>query len=569
MTAFVNRGRLFSSLPRLRFILTTVFSFGGRLLIARLRLLYLIPWRLRITAFLGKGGKEEVIFPADRHVDAGVFSPPVLRRMLERLGPTFVKLGQVMSLRPDVVGETLSRELSKLQSDVAPFPFDEVERIIVEEFGEAPSVLFSSLDRQPAAAASLAQVHRGFLKDGTEVAVKVQRPGIRKTIEQDIRILLYLARLMEKRVPEVRPYNPVQVIEEFADWTRRELNFAAEGHNAERFRFAFRENPHIKIPLIYWELTSPRVLTMEYIRGVRADDPDGIERQGLSRRQLALRGVEAQLQQILIDGFFHADPHPGNSFALEGNILCFYDFGMVGYLTQKQRRELLSSFLAFTNKDVEEFLNHFLHLAKPLQGADLGAFQRDGAEILNQIFFSPTDTSVAWVFFRLIHRAAVRGVSFPSDLALFAKAMITTEAMGLALYPDFDFDRHLAPFIKKAFEAYVDPTRLRTSFANDIIDYVSLLQDLPTRAQAILKSAEDRQDQAARRETEQRLWITRELRAQSIMRLAEMSLLAAAFLVALTVIAGVGLFSSAIFYGSIGFFLAVFLISLFVTRTRE
>jgi ubiquinone biosynthesis protein len=569
MTTFMSRGRLVSSLPRLRFILGTAFLFGGRLLIARLRLLYLIPWRLRMAVFLGKGGKEDSIFPAGRDEDGGVFSPPVLRRMLERLGPTFVKLGQIMSLRPDVVGEALSRELSKLQSDVAPFPFDDVERIIIEEFGEAPSVLFLSLDRQPAAAASLAQVHRGFLKNGVEVAVKVQRPGIRKTIEQDVRLLLYLARLMEKHIPEVRPYNPVRVIEEFADWTGRELNFAVEGHNAERFRFAFRENPHIRIPLIYWEFTSPRVLTMEYIRGVRADDPEGIERQGLSRRQLALHGVEAQLQQILMDGFFHADPHPGNSFALEGNVLCFYDFGMVGYLTQKQRQELISSFLAFTNKDVEEFLDHFLHLAEPLRGADLAAFQRDGAEILNQIFFSPTNTSVAWVFFRLIHRAAVRGISFPADLALFAKSMITTEAMGLALYPDFDFDRHLAPFVKRAFETYVDPTRLRTSFANDIIDYVSLLQDLPTRAQAILKSLEDRQERAAGRAAEQTQWMSRELRAQSIMRLAEMSLLAAAFLVALAVIAGVGLFSSALLYGSIAFFLAVFLISLFVTRIRE
>ena len=345
--------------------------------------------------------------------------------------------------------EELSGELSKLQSDVTPFPFEDVESIIREDLGGPPDAVFRSFDRQPVAAASLAQVHRAFLDDGEEVAVKVQRPGIRKVIDQDIGILLALTRLAERLVPAVRPYSPVQVVKEFADWTRRELDFAVEGRNADRFRFAFAGNPHIKVPAIYWDYTTSRILTMEYIHGVRTDDLAAIEKEGLDRKMLALHGVDAQLQQILIDGFFHADPHPGNSFAIEGNGLCFYDFGMVGYLNEEQRRELTSCLVAFANKNIERFLAHFLRLARVTEASDTAGFEKDAYEVLSELFFSPANPSIAWIFFRLINKGAARKIGFPADLALFSKAIITTEAMGLALYPDFDFNEHLAPFRKE------------------------------------------------------------------------------------------------------------------------
>jgi ubiquinone biosynthesis protein len=350
-----TRSLRISSLARLRFILATVFLFGGRYLLERLKVLYLVPWNLRLRARFGGEAGRRLVPPGAGHA----LSPPVLRELLETLGPTFVKLGQILSLRPDFVGEDISRELSSLQSYVPPFPFREVERIIEEDLGKAPGEAFYRFDPEPVAAASLAQVHRAVLGDGTPVAVKVQRPDIRKTIEQDIRLLRYFAHLAEKFVPEVRAYNPVKVVEEFADWTGRELDFAVEGHNAERFRFAFRDNPFIEIPRVYWEFTTRRVLTMEYVEGVRVDDARAIEEHGLDPKEIALNGVNAQLQQILIDGFFHADPHPGNSFALPGNVLCFCDFGIVGYLSESQRRELTGCFVAFANRDLDHFLEHF------------------------------------------------------------------------------------------------------------------------------------------------------------------------------------------------------------------
>lgn len=262
-----------SSFRRLRFILTKIFLFGGGALVQRIRLSPLIAWKWKLHHTADHThGEHELVWIKDHTF---CIPPSRLRELMETLGPTFVKLGQVLSLRPDLVGQDLSRELSKLQSQVAAFSYEYVTKIITEEFGRASDRVFASIDPVPVAAASLAQVHRAQLPDGTEVAIKVQRPEIGKVIEEDIRILRFLARLADRFIPEIRPYQPRKVVEEFADWTGRELDFVVEGHNAERFRFAFRDNPYIRIPTIYWEFTTPRVLTMEFVSGVRADDLPG------------------------------------------------------------------------------------------------------------------------------------------------------------------------------------------------------------------------------------------------------------------------------------------------------
>ncbi len=557
-----------ASLARLRFILTTIFLFGGKCLIERLRLLYLVPmqWRIRDLLHQRVTGR-----PALKREALEIVSPAGLRELLERLGPTFVKLGQVLSLRPDLVGEELSREFSRLQSAVSPFPFTRVKQIVAEEFGKGIDELFVLFEPDPVAAASLAQVHRAYLSDGAEVAVKVQRPDIGPTIEQDVYLLTHLARLAERLIPEIRPYNPVRVVQEFSDWTRRELDFRSEAHNAERFRFVFRENPNIKIPSIYWGHTSRRVLTMEYVHGVRADDLAGIERSGLDRRTLALHGVDAQLQQILIDGFFHADPHPGNSIALAGNVLCFYDFGMVGHLDENQRRELISCFVAFASRDIETFLRHFLHVAEINPGSDVAGFSKDASELLGEIFFSPATANVAWLFFRLIHRGAVRNIGFPPDLALFSKALITTEAMGLTLYPDFDLGEHLAPFVKKAFDAYIDPMQLRRSFATDMIDHVAFMKELPERVQGLLKKLTAEERTPARLDTRDLDAMQSVLQRQLDRRLAEIALLCLAAL--LTALAVLGRTLPAAVYSilNIGmlFFFVLFLLSLFRSWKKQ
>ncbi|MEW6324228.1 MAG: AarF/ABC1/UbiB kinase family protein [Nitrospirota bacterium] len=477
-----------ADLNRLRKILVAVCEAGGGLLVNRLRLRYWVPLWCRIHCAFKRGAPETCLV----QMQAGrpVVSASDLRELLERLGPTFIKLGQVLSMRADLVGASLSQELSKLQSDATPFSYEDARRIVKAELGKFPEELFKSFDERPVAAASLAQVHRAFLPNGMEVAVKIQRPAIRRLIEQDIHILYYLADLAERRMPELALYHPTQVIKEFADWTLRELDFSAEGHNAERFRAMFRDNPKIHIPAIVWELTTPRVLTMEFSHGVKVNEVGKIRAMGVDTRRLAEVGVEALFHQFFIAGFFHADPHPGNFFALPGGVLCLHDFGMVGYLEQAARRELLGCVAAFVNKDIDGYTKHLLHLAVTDEQSDVTGFKKDVAAILSEFLFSDHPPSVAWAFFRVMNRGAQNGVRFPADLALFGKAIVTTEGMGRTLYPDFDLNQELKPFVAKAMADYFSPANALQSLKTDVLDYVGALKALPERLQNVLTKLE-------------------------------------------------------------------------------
>lgn len=485
----LNLKNIIGDLNRFREILGIVFETGGGALLKKMRLTYLVPWKCRVHCFFNPPQQEKCLL--EMSGETATFSPEVLRTVLERLGPTFVKLGQVLSLRADIVGESISEEFSKLQSDVQPFPYEQVRIIMTEEFKKSPEELFRAFEETPVAAASLAQVHRAHLKDGTEVAVKIQRPNIRAVIERDIHILFYLAHLAERFLPESRPYQPVRTVKEFADWTLRELDFKQEGNNAERFRFAFKDNQYVHMPVIYWEYTKEKVLTMEFLHGIKADNVAGIRRLESDPKQLALNGLGAMFQQFLIDGFFHADPHPGNFFAMKGNVLCLHDFGMVGFLSPEQRRELVSCFVAFENKDVDNFIKHFMHMAIISEASDISGFRNDASGILSELFFTPGQKSIAWAFFRLINNGAKREIRFPADLALFGKAVITTEAMGLKLYPEFDFNRELQPFVEKALKSYLDPAKALQTFKADIFDYLGFLKSLPEKTQGLLQKIEE------------------------------------------------------------------------------
>lgn len=478
---------ILGDLRRLREILSVVWEVGGGLLVEQLRLKYLVPLRCRIHCALHPRHPDDCLVRMCGEQIA--FSGDVLRSVLERLGPTFVKLGQVLSLRADVVGEEISSKLSGLQSNVPAFPYEVAQRIIREELGRNPEAIYRSFDPQPVAAASLSQVHRAVLPDGTEVAVKVQRPEIERTIRQDIGLLSFLARLAE-RLPRFRPYGPRRIVDEFADWTLAELDFAREGHNADRVRFMFADDPHIHVPRIHWAQSSRRVLTMDFVHGIKADDLAGMQRLNVDSQQLAMHGVRAMCRMFFLEGFFHADPHPGNFFALENDTLCLHDFGMVGTLSRRQRHTLLRAVLAFMNRDIDGYVEHFQRLAILSSESETAAYEKDLAGILSELCYSPVPSSNAWAFFRAINKGAQHGVRFPADLALFGKAMITTEAMGRKLYPDFQFDEQLQPFVRDAIEAYVK--RLKRSLEGSLIETLDLMEELPNRLRAILEIAERR-----------------------------------------------------------------------------
>lgn len=477
-----------SDLNRLRKILVIVGESGGGLLIDRLRLKYLLPLRYRIGRLLKKepSGDEPITVEGP----APLLPPAALRSLLERLGPTFIKFGQILSMRADLVGEALSRELSKLQSNAETFPYETAREIFKEELGEYPEACFKSFEEAPVAAGSLAQVHRAFFPDGTEVAVKIQRPGIRKIIEQDIHLLFFLAGLAERFLPEITTHQPTRIVKEFADWTLRELDFRAEGYHAERFRYIFRESPDILIPTVFWDHTASRVLTASFSHGVKVTDLEKIAALGINREKLASVGVDAFFKQFFIAGFFHADPHPGNFFAMPDGRLCLHDFGMVGYLDERSRRELLSCLIAFVHKDIEGYTRHLLHLATLEEGGDRATFEKEIAGILSEFFFSDRSPSVAWAFFRVINRAARNGIRFPADLALFGKALVTTEGMGSRLDPDFNFNRELEPYVRKALKEYFSPAKAFQKLQTDLLDHLGSLASLPQQIQQVLSKLE-------------------------------------------------------------------------------
>ncbi len=514
-----------SDLNRLRVILTTVMEAGGGVLVTRLGLRRRVPLSCQVRTFLRPPPAQRCLLPRGGRT----LSPAALRETLEKLGPTFIKLGQVLSMRPDLVGEPVSQELAKLQDAAPPFPFAEVSRIVTEELGRPPGELFQRFDEAPVAAASLAQVHRACLKDGTEVAVKVQRPDIRKTVTQDIRVLAYLAGLAARALPELRLYRPQQIIAEFADWTLRELDFREEGTSADRFRHAFRGNCYIVIPRVHWAFTTARVLTEDFIHGVRASDAPAMARLDIDRRTLAQAGANALLKQSLVDGFFHADPHPGNFFVLPGGVLCLYDFGMVGYLTRRERRELAACLLATLDKSTEDFTRHYLHLVRAGEESDLAGFRKDMAGVLNGLFFSPAPPSVAQALMRLLRQGAARGVAVPTSLALFGRAMMTAEVMGRAIDPHFSLNRALRPFVWQLWLAYFSPESLLRSLRTNLFDYQELLEALPEHVEGILGQLE-RGELSIRLNTRELRSLWREFDAQTELRLLGLGVAGAFFL---------------------------------------
>src|SRR5512145_1015132 len=264
-----------------------------------------------------------------------------MRMALEELGPTFVKLGQVMATRVDLFPPRWIAEFEKLQAEVPAVPFEALLPELERALGRSPFEVFRDIDTRAQGAASIAQVHRAKLQDGTPVVLKVRRPGVRATIDADLRLLRRVAELVEAEIPEARRYRPAEIAAQFAASLEREVDFASETRNIERFAKNFAGDPHIVIPRIYPEWTSDTLLVQEHIEGVPGTDPAAVEKAGLDRKLLAARGAEAFLKMILVDGFFHADPHPGNVFFLPGERIVLIDFGMVGRLSPQRRKQVI------------------------------------------------------------------------------------------------------------------------------------------------------------------------------------------------------------------------------------
>lgn len=417
--------------------------------------------------------------------------PERLRQALEALGPTFIKLGQVLSTRPDFVPPAYVAELTKLQDAVAPDPWDPVKAQIERELGAPTGDLFAAVDPEPVACASLAQVHNAVLHDGTLVVIKVQRPGIEEAIEVDLEILQDIARLVEGRIALARLYDLPETARRFAATLRAELDFFREGHNADRFRESFAEESYLYIPEIHWEFTTRRVLVMERLSGIRISSVEALDRAGYDRHRIAVHAAQMIVKEVLEDGFFHADPHPGNFVVLPSEVIGAMDFGMVGHLGRRLRSDLTRLYVATVRMDEQSIVDHLIRMGAVVEGVDRRALERDLALLLGKYFGLPLHAIRAR---EVMHDAAPvafrHHLRLPPELWLLGKTLAMVEGVGRKLDPEFDFlafsKPHLRRFLLKTIVARDSGARLVEVGG----DWTHLLTLLPRVGSQLLVQAE-------------------------------------------------------------------------------
>jgi len=418
---------------------------------------------------------------------SGLGTAPRLRMAFQELGPTFIKLGQILSLRPDLIPPEVATELSKLQDAVPPVAFDLLKTKIEEEYRFPLSEVFAEFQEESIAAASMAQVHRAKLKTGEEVAVKILRPNIHNVIKTDIEILFNIAELIEKYIPESRLYNLVGIVGEFAKTIRKEENLSFEGRNIDIFRRYFKDDKTMKLPLVYWPLTTEEILVMEFIDGVKISDDEGIERLKLDRKELANNGARAMLKEVFEYGIFHADPHPGNIFVLPGNVIAPVDFGMVGRIDDEMREYLLDILEGIVRKDTYKIIQALLNVQVVDTQINKRQFNRDLLDFLDRYYGVPLNqldsSKLVNEFMELIRSYRIK---LPADLVMMGRALVISEAVGRHLYPEFNYFDLLIPYVKKQLLLRMSPARHYREFARSIDQISDILKRLPEDIQSFL-----------------------------------------------------------------------------------
>ncbi|ADI83926.1 ABC1 kinase family protein [Geobacter sulfurreducens] len=410
-----------------------------------------------------------------------------MRLALEELGPTFVKLGQILSTRPDVIPRSFVLEFARLQDQVPSFPFEDALDQIRRELGRDPEERFSFIDPEPLAAASIAQVHRARLVSGEEVVVKVRRPGVVEAVETDIDAMMGLAVLAERHLPRSDIYDPVGLVKEFARTIRREMDFAREGHTIERFAENFAGDPTLYFPTVHWDCTARGLLTMEFINGIKVSDTAALERAGMDRRLIARRGADAFLKMVLTHGFFHGDPHPGNVLILPDNVICLLDYGMVGRLDAQLKGYLTDILLAIVQRDVDEVISLLLYSGEIADTLDTRALKRDLTGLIDNYYETPLqEIEVGRVLLEFLEVITTYHIKFQPDLMLLAKALVAIEGMGRELDPAFDMVEHLRPFMKQAVRDRFSPRQLIREMNSNLLSYFTLARNLPRDLKELL-----------------------------------------------------------------------------------
>ena len=423
--------------------------------------------------------------------DLARLEPPVqVRLAMEELGPTFVKLGQILAGRADLFGPEWIAEFEKLHSHVPAVPLADLRPQLREDLGDEPEAVFARFDTEPLAAASIAQVHRAQLQDGTEVIVKIRRPGIADTIAADLRLLGRLAALAEEQLPWLKPYRPQQLVKELAKSLQRELDLASECRNAERIAKNMAGMPWIVVPHVHWQHTRERVNVQDFIGGIAGNHLEALQDNGHDRRLLAQRGAQAVLKMIVEDGLFHADPHPGNVFYLPDNRIAFIDFGMVGRLSVKRRGELLALLLGLVERNPQAVADVLLDWTGDGSGADIDALEAEIEAFVDQYYGVPlSQLSLGGMLGDVTAILRAHHLALPSDLALLIKAFITLEGLGRGLDPDFHMAEEALPLLRKVMRAQYRPKVLAQRAWRNVRRMLALVEQLPHDLSRLMRNA--------------------------------------------------------------------------------
>lgn len=409
-----------------------------------------------------------------------------IRRILEELGPTFIKMGQIASTRPDLIPADILKELEKLQDHVPPFPFEEVEQIIKQELGSTIDTLFKVFREAPLAAASIGQVHFAILKSNERVAVKIQRPNISKVIQTDLEILQDLVQLATPRLEWASRYQLPEIVEEFSKSLQAELNYTIEARNTERVSKQFEKDAKIHIPKIFWDLSTQKILTLEFVEGIKLNDMMKLDELGYNRKILAERFVHSIFQQILIEGFFHGDPHPGNLLAEPGEVIVFLDFGMVGHLTIEMKTQIASLIIAMMRKNTDGVIKAITKMGLIPDDINIQKLTRDVDELKEKYLDVPlSQVSLGESINDLFSIAFKHHIQIPADLTLLGKTLLTMEGTVEMLDPELSIMDIAEPFGRKLLKERLHPKKLAESAANYLLEYGEILSQLPKHIQEL------------------------------------------------------------------------------------
>lgn len=460
--------RFFRNLGRTREIVTVLLNQGFGDVVDRLGLMRTLRWWTR------------AIFRRKHEPEERLTVPQRVRMTLEELGPTFIKFGQVMSTRPDLVPAGLILELEKLQERVPPFPAEEARRILEHELGAPVEKLFAEFDPQPLAAGSLGQVHRARHFDGRPLAVKIRRPNVVREVERDLSLMAELAILLERHLPEAEIFDPVGLVAQFARSIRREINFNREARTMDEFRRLFRGDETLYIPAVVWDLTTEAVVTMEFMEGLRVNDHKALRAAGLYPELVAVNGAQIFIKMVFEFGLFHGDPHPGNMKILPSGVIGLIDFGMVGRLEEEKREQLIDLLVSVTRGDVRGCVEQVLIVGKPFRPVDRPLLQSDVRDFVEGFYGLPLENiDIGRLLTDFVAILSNHGIRYPAELMLLIRAIITLEGVCRELDPAFNLAPHLAPRMEELVRDRYNPQRIASRLISETRLMFHTLHDLP------------------------------------------------------------------------------------------